>query len=185
MACLATAQSEPSNFKDAMTSPESGEWKKAMEREMNSLYSNEVWNLVELPPGRKVIGSRWVYKQKCDPDGVAIRYKARLVAQGFSQQFGCDYEETFSPVVRGESLRMIFAMATQHSLELHQMDVTTAFLNGKLEDEVYMRQPEGFVAAGEEHLVCKLRRSLYGLKQSPRCCTRRATERNGLQVNIQ
>lgn len=168
--CLATdSESEPSNFKDAMMSPEAGEWKKAMQREMSSLHSNKVWDLVKPPPGRKVIGSRWVYKRKHDPDGVVTQYKARLVAQGFSQKFGWDYEETFSPVVRGESVRMIIATATQHSLELHQMDVTTAFLNGELEEEVYMRQPEGFVASGDENLVCKLRRSLYGLKQSPRC----------------
>ena len=97
------------------------------------------------------------------------RHKARLVAQGFSQKFGDEYDETFCPVVRFESVRTIIALAAQHGLKLHQMDVTTAFLNGELKEEIYMKQPEGFIAKGKEHLVCKLNRSIYGLKQSPRC----------------
>ena len=97
------------------------------------------------------------------------RYKARLVAQGFSQKYGQDYDETFSPVVRFESLRMIIALSVQRCLKVHQMDVTTAFLNGELNDEVYMKQPEGYVVKGKENLVCKLKKSIYGLKQSPRC----------------
>ena len=140
-----------------------------MEKEMKSLYSNEVWDLVELPQGKSVLGSKWVFKRKLGPDGWVEYYKARLVAQGCAQKPGCDYDETFSPVVRFESLRTIFAIAAQQDFELHQMDVTTAFLNGELSDEVYMRQPEGFVTAGQEHLVCKLKQNIYGLKQSPRC----------------
>ena len=92
-----------------------------------------------------------------------------MVAQGFSQTFGDDYDETFSPVARFESIRTVIALAAKYGLKLHQMDVTTAFLNGDLKEEVYMQQPEGFVEKGKEHLVCKLRRSIYGLKQSPRC----------------
>ncbi len=99
-------------------------------------------------------------------DGSVIRYKARLVAQGFSQKFGC---ETFSPVVRGESIRALLALATQENMHLHQMDVQIAFLNGDLHEEVYMRQPEGYEVKGKEHQVCKLHRSIYGLKQSPWC----------------
>ena len=96
------------------------------------------------------------------------RYKARLVAQGFTQKYGTDFDETFCPVVRQESLRLLIALSVQYGLTLHQVDVTTAFLNGTLE-EVYMRQPVGFVSQGEEELVCKLKKSIYGLKQSPRC----------------
>ena len=106
---------------------------------------------------------------KTGGDGAIERYKARLVAQGFNQQQGADYDETFSPVVRMESLRALVALSTQHNLELHHIDVTTAFLNGVLEEEVFMRQPKGYVKPEEEHLVCKLTKSIYGLKQSPRC----------------
>ena len=137
--------------------------------EFPSLKINDVWDLVELPKGRDVVGSKWVFKHKFGPDGAVERYKARLVAQGFSQKFGLDYEETFSPVIRFESVRSVLALAAQHGLKLHQMDVSTAFLNGELENEVYMKQPEGYITPGQEYLVCKLKRSLYGLKQSPRC----------------
>ena len=102
-------------------------------------------------------------------DGTTERYKARLVAQGFSQKRGLDYDETFSPVVRMESVRTMIALAAKNNLLLHQMDVTTAFLNGTLEEEVYMKQPEGFATKGKKHLVCMLKKSIYGLKQSPRC----------------
>ena len=124
--------------------------------------------MVELPKDRKAVGSKWVFKLKTDADGSVERHKARLVAQGFSQKHGLDYDERFSPVIRFESLRTVIALAVQNGLKLHQMDVTTAFLNGELEEEVYMRQPDGFVTEGQEHLVCKLKRSIYGLKQSPR-----------------
>ena len=106
--------------------------------------------------------------QMSGADGTPERYKARLVAQGFTQRFGSDYDETFCPVVRQESLRVLTALSVQHGLKLHQVDVTTAFLNGTLE-EVFMAQPKGFVVQGKEHLVCKLKKSIYGLKQSPRC----------------
>ena len=140
-----------------------------MEAEMRSLRRNDVWELVALPENRQVVGSKWVYKVKVDGDGQVERYKARLVAQGYTQRKGADYDETFSPVVRMESLRTVVGMAVRNGMRLHQLDVTTAFLNGKLNEVVYMRQPEGFVAEGSENLVCRLKRSIYGLKQSPRC----------------
>ena len=141
----------------------------AMTKEMSSLKANNVYDLTELPKDRKPVGSKWVFKRKIKADGSVERYKARLVAQGFSQKAGQDYDETFCPVVRFESIRSIVAMAASNGMLLHQMDVTSAFLNGDLDEEVYMEQPEGFQVKGKEHLVCKLKRSLYGLKQAPRC----------------
>ena len=160
---------EPETMKQALSGPSKPKWQEAMEKEMESLHCNDVWELVELPKDRKAVGNKWVFKIKTDADGSVERYKARLVAQGYTQKFGLDYDETFSPVVRFESVRTVVALAAQQGLKLHQMDVTCAFLNGELEEEIYMKQPEGFEIKGKEHLVCKLRRSIYGLKQSPRC----------------
>lgn len=140
-----------------------------MDSEMESLKAHKVWELTTLPPGKRVVGSKWVYKVKTGEDGSIERYKARLVAQGFNQQQGADYDETFSPVVRMESFRTLVALSTQHNLQLHHVDVNTAYLNGVLEEEVYMRQPEGYTDPEQKHLVCKLSKSIYGLKQSARC----------------
>ena len=131
---------EPTTFEEASTSPEKDQWIEAMEKEMTSLKTNDVYDLVELPKGRKPVGSKWVYKRKLRADGSVERFKSRLVAQGFSQKGGQDYDETFSPVVRFESIRSIIAIAIQNDMMLHQMDVTSAFLNGDLQEEVYMRQ---------------------------------------------
>ena len=133
-----------------------------MRTEIESLHDNRVWELVDLPEGRKAVGSKWVFKAKTNADGTLERCKARLVAQGYSQKEDLDYDETFSPVVRSESVRSVIALASKNGLKLDQMDNTTAFLNGDLQEEVYMKQPKGFVAQGQEHLVCPLRKSLYG-----------------------
>ncbi len=109
-------------------------WREAMDKEMESLKANDVYDLVELPEGKKVIGCKWVFKRKLNDDGTVNQYKARLVAQGFSQTYGLDFDEMFCPVVRFESIRSIIAIAVQSDLILHQMDVTSAFLNGKLEE---------------------------------------------------
>ena len=164
-----TEHTDPSSVSEARSAPDRLEWENAMETEMRSLLSNKVWELVEPPPNRKIVGSKRVFKWKIDANGIVERYKARLVAQGCTQKFGLDYEETFSPVVRFESIRFLLAVGAQHKLQLHQMDVSTAFLHGELTEEVYMRQPEGFIESGKEHLVCHLQRSIYGLKQFPRC----------------
>ena len=161
--------SEPKTYKQAINSDESEKWVAAMSDEIDSLNQYSVWELVKLPEGRKAIGCKWVFKVKMDADGNVNRFKARLVAQGFNQRHGVDYDETFSPVVRFESVRSVIALAAQHGLQLHQMDVKTAFLNGELQEEIYMRQPAGFQAQGKENHVCLLKRSLYGLKQSARC----------------
>jgi hypothetical protein len=139
-----------------------------MEEEMRSMHKNEVWELVEPPPDRRTIGSKWVFKRKLNCNVMVERHKARFVAQGFNQKAGLDYDETFSPVVRFESLRTL-AIAAQTGAVLHQMDVTSAFLNGTLTEEVYMKQPEEFIEKGKEKLVCRLKQSIYGLKHLPRC----------------
>ena len=141
----------------------------AIQKEFDSLIKNDVWDIVDLPEGRKAIGSKWVFKRKRDADGNVERHKARLVAQGFTQKSGIDYDETFCPVVRFESIKLIIALAAKYNLQLHQVDITTAFLNGELEEDIFMKQPERYEIKGKEHMVCKLKRSIYGLKQSPRC----------------
>ena len=160
---------EPKTVKDALSGTNSEKWTEAMESEMKSLNKNKVWELVKLPKGRKAIGCKWIFKTKIDGDGNIERYKARLVAQGYTQKFGVDYDQTFSPVVSFESIRSIISIAAKNGLKLHQIDVKTAFLNGELSEEICLKQPEGFVSKGYEDYVCKLKRSIYGLKQSARC----------------
>ena len=143
-------------------------WQSAMKAEMDSIHQNRTWSLVPLPPDKKAISSKWVYKIKPATPGTPTRYKARLVARGFQQQDGVDFLETFAPVVRWETIRVLIAIAVHLNWPLHQLDVLTAFLNGILQEDVYMHQPLGFVKPGAEHLVCKLHKALYGLKQSPR-----------------
>ena len=128
-----------------------------MKDELESMDQNEVWDLVELPKGYKKVGCKWVYKTKHDSKGNIKRFKARLVAKGFTQKGGIDYKETFSPISKKDSLRIIMALVAHYDLELHQMDVKTAFLNGSLEEEVYMDQPEGFFIEGKKHLAYKLK----------------------------
>jgi len=160
---------EPKTMEEALASDQAQEWKAAADLEYTSLMENETWDLVELPPGRTPVGCRWVFKVKHGSDGKVERFKGRLVAKGYAQKYGIDYDETFSPVVRFSSIRTLLAFAVQNDMLIHQMDVVTAFLNGTLDEEIYMQQPDGYVECGKEHLVCKLKRSLYGLKQSPRC----------------
>ena len=160
---------EHSTIQKAKSSDHAGECKVATDAEYNSLIENKTWKLVELPPGRKAIGCKWVFKLKHDVDGKVERVKARLVAKGYAQKYGIDYDEILSPVVRFSSIRFLIAFAVQHDMLIHQMDVETAFLNGKLGEEIYMQQPEGYVKPGEKYVVCKLEKSLYGLKQSSRC----------------
>ncbi|WKA02171.1 hypothetical protein VitviT2T_020389 [Vitis vinifera] len=162
------AENDPESFSQAMSCKESELWYNAMKDEMSSMKCNDVWDLVELPNGAKTIGCKWVFKTKKDSLGNIERYKARLVAKGFTQKEGIDYTETFSPVSKKDSLRIILALVAHFDLELQQMDVKTAFLNGELEEEVYMKQPEGFPSSDGEQLVCKLKKSIYGLKQASR-----------------
>ncbi|KAL8124691.1 hypothetical protein AgCh_012369 [Apium graveolens] len=161
-------EDEPLTFRQAMDSSESRHWKGAVKSEIDSIVSNGTWELVDLPPGCSTIGCKWVFKRKLNPDGSIDKYKARLVAKGFKQKEGIDYCDTYSPVARMVTIRMLIALASVHGLIIHQMDVKTAFLHGELEEEIYMDQPDGFVASGNERKVCKLIKSIYGLKQAPR-----------------
>lgn len=158
---------EPVTYKEAMDSPDKDKWIEAMRSEITSLIENQTWELVDLPSGRKALPCKWVYKVKLNPDGSVERYKARMVIKGYSQQPGVDYDKTFSPVVRLSTIRTLLAVAVHENLKLHQFDVTTAFLYGSVQEELYMKQPEGFQDGTKR--VCKLKQSLYGLKQAPRC----------------
>ncbi len=160
---------EPTTVKEALNGPDKEQWKRALDNKHSAHVKNNTWTLTNLPEGRKAIDCRWVFKVKYKADGSVERHKACLVAKGCSQKPGLDYEETFSPVARYTSIRSLLAIANQLNLEVHQMDVSTAFLNGELEEEIYMSQPEGYVKEGEQELVCKLNKSIYGLKQSSRC----------------
>ncbi|KAK1627376.1 hypothetical protein QYE76_001691 [Lolium multiflorum] len=160
---------EPATYTEAVASVDRVKWISAMQEEMQSLDKNGTWDVVPLPKQKKVVRCKWIFKRK---EGLSPseppRFKARLVAKGFSQIPGIDYNDVFSPVVKHSSIRAFFGIVAMRDLELEQLDVKTAFLHGELEEEIYMDQPEGFVVPGKEDLVCKLKRSLYGLKQSPR-----------------
>ena len=134
---------EPKTVHEALNGEQSSRWREAMESEYSSLLKNDTWDLVPPPEGKNIVGSPWVLKVKHDENGSVKRFKARLVAQGYSQVKGVDYDEVFSPVSRNTSVRSLLALANAHDLEIHQMDVKTAFLKGSLDREIYMSQPEG------------------------------------------
>ncbi|KAI5344419.1 hypothetical protein L3X38_012296 [Prunus dulcis] len=156
---------EPENF-DKADLDES--WGKAMEAELEMIEKNNTWQLVERPFNKPVIGVKWVYKTKLNLDGTVQKNKARLVAKGYSQKPRIDYNETFAPVARLDTIRTLIALAAQKRWNLYQLDVKFAFLNGVLKEEVYVEQPQGFVKENEEIMVYKLHKALYRLKQAPR-----------------
>ncbi|KAM1495899.1 hypothetical protein ACFXTO_030567 [Malus domestica] len=151
-----------------MSSSEASLWKEAIESEMESIIENNTWELVDLPPGSKPIGHKWIFKKKLKADGTIDKFKERLVAKGYRRKEGLDYFDTYSPVSRITSIRTLIAIAAVYNFDIHQMDVKTTFLNGELDEEICMEQPEGFVLKGQESKVCKLVKSLYGLKQAPK-----------------
>ncbi|RVW28531.1 Retrovirus-related Pol polyprotein from transposon TNT 1-94 [Vitis vinifera] len=161
-------EEDPKTYKEAMASRDVAFWKETINDEMDSIMSNQTWELVDLPPGSKPIGCKWVFRRKYHTDGMIQTFKARFVAKGFKQREGIDYFDTYASVARTTSIRILFALASIHNLFVHQMDVKTTFLNGDLNEEVYMEQLEGFVLLGNENKVCKLVKSLYGLKQAPK-----------------
>ena len=140
-----------------------------MQEEMESLHKNRTWDMVRIPKGKKAIQCKWVFKKKEGTLGVEnARYKTRLVAKGHSQIPGVDFTDVFSPVVKHSSIQALLRIVDFHDYELEQFDVKTAFLHGELEEDIYMQQPKGFKVSGKEDCVCLLKRSFYGLKQSPR-----------------
>jgi len=139
----------------------------AMQEELNQFQRNDVCDLVPKPPQKNIIGTKWVFRNKLNEQGEITRNKARLVAQGYSQQEGIDYTKTFSPVARLEAIRLLLSYAVNHGIILYQMDVNSAFLNGVIEEEVYVKQPPGFEDLKHPDHVYKLKKSLYGWKQAP------------------
>ena len=162
---VAFAAREPQSYDEA-----AGEevWVQAMDEEMKMIEKNNTWQLVEKPPSKEIIGLKWVFKTKYNEDGSIQKHKARLVAKGYAQQPGIDFSETFAPVARMETIRTFLALAAQLKLLVYQLDVKSAFLNGEIEEEVYVQQPQGYVKTGQEDMVYRLQKALYGLKQAPR-----------------
>ncbi|KAL5758013.1 hypothetical protein ACOSP7_020624 [Xanthoceras sorbifolium] len=164
--------SVPANIQEAMSIPE---WKNAVLEELGALQRNKTWDITELPKGKQAVGCKWVFTVKHKADGSVERYKARLVAKGFTQTYGIDYGETFAPVAKLNTIRVLLSLAVNLNWKLHQMDVKNAFLNGELAEEVYMKGPPGLENDYGDK-VCKLKKSLYGLKQSPRAWFERFTK---------
>ena len=149
------------------------DWRTTFLEDMNALKKNETWELVELPEGKKTLGFKWEFTIKCKVDGSIERYNTHLVAKGFTQMVGLDYHETFAPIAKINSIRVLLSLAVKLNWPLHQLDVKNTFLNEDLEEEVFMDQPPGFEEKINKRKVCKLKKSLYGLEQSPRACFER------------
>ncbi|GJS40979.1 retrovirus-related pol polyprotein from transposon TNT 1-94 [Tanacetum coccineum] len=156
---------EPKNVNEALTDDS---WIVAMQEELNQFIANDIWELVPQPRNMTIIGTKWVFRNKLDENGIISRNKARLVAQGYNQQEGIDYDETYAPVARLESIRILLAYACALDFKLFQMDVKSAFLNGFINEEVYVAQPPGFIDFEKPDHVYKLKKALYGLKQAPK-----------------
>lgn len=156
---------EPRSYREAMTCPDKDKWMVAMIEELKSIEDNDTWEPADLPAGRKSIGSKWVFKVKLDEFGEISKYKARLVAQGFTQKFGIDFDEVFAPVARSSTLRVLLSVAGKRDYFVKHYDIKSAFLNGELQEEIYLRQPPGFERGNS---VLRLKKSLYGLKQAAR-----------------
>jgi hypothetical protein len=161
-------QENPLTLIEAMMRRDTNKWIESMKVEIKNLTKNNTWKLVELPKNRKAVKSKWVFNIKRNKNGKVEKYKSRLVAKGCSQKAGIDYQETFSPVVRYASMRLILAISVEYDFIVHQMDVVSAYLNGELQDEIYMEQPEGFIDPDQPTKVCKLIKGIYGLKRSGR-----------------
>jgi hypothetical protein len=156
---------EPKKIDEALKDVD---WLNAMHEELNNFSRNQVWELVERPKGHNVIRTRWFFRNKQDQDGIVVRTKARLVAQGYTQVEGLDFGETYAPVTILEAIRILLAYACAHNIKLYQMDVKSAFLNGYINELVYVEQPPNFEDEKKPNHVYKLKKALYGLKQAPR-----------------
>ena len=174
---IATTATEPTTLEEALRSADADLWRCAMDEEIASLAANDTWTLERPPPGVIPIPVKWVFKLKLGSTGNIERYKARLVAKGFRQREGIDYNEVFAPVSKYTTLRSILAISAFHDLEIHQLDIKTAFLNGALEETHSLLQPPGY-NNNNPSLACRLNKSLYGLKQAPRAWHRPAEGRD-------
>ncbi len=183
-AMLATVV-EPSTYEEAMQSEDADMWKQAMDEEIASLLANNTWTMEKLPTGFSPIPVKWVFKVKLDVNGKVERYKARLVAKGFRQREGIDFDEVFAPVSKYSTLRALLAKVAAEDLELHQLDIKTAFLNGELEEEVYVLQAPGYEDG--TGMVCHLHKALYGLRQAPRAWhtkLKQELEKQGFKASV-
>ncbi|UYV69893.1 hypothetical protein LAZ67_7001118 [Cordylochernes scorpioides] len=167
----------PENYEEAINCENKYEWLEAMKEELYSIDKHKVWTLVQRQKNMKIINCKWIFSIKSTPGEGVYRRKARLVAIGCNQKYGVEYEESFSPVIRKESLRAIVALAAQLNLVITSYDVKTAYLYGELKETIFMKLPEGFVEKGEEDKVCKLLKSIYGLPQSGHCWNKKITTR--------
>ncbi|CAH9119721.1 unnamed protein product [Cuscuta europaea] len=159
----------PDTFEQAVKSSKSNDWFKTMNEEMQSMFANQTWSLVSKPKGVKVVDCRWIYRMKDSLDPTELpKFKVRLVAKGFKQKQGIDYQDIFALVVKFKTLRLLLAMTTVFDWELEQMDVKIAFLHGDINETIYISQPPGFICKNKPDHVCLLKKSIYGLKQSPR-----------------
>ncbi|KAK4385658.1 Retrovirus-related Pol polyprotein from transposon RE1 [Sesamum angolense] len=159
---------DPKTYEEVMSDINSEKWLEAVRSDMNSMTSNKVWTLVDPPKGFKPIRCKWVYKRKLGADGEVTTLKVRLVGKGYTQRPGVDFEETYSPVAMAKSIQILLATSAYYDYEIWHMDVKMMFLNGFIEEEIYVDQPVDFISIREEQKVCCLHRSIYGLKQASR-----------------
>ena len=162
---LFTSLTDPVTCEEVMNF---SKWRIAMKIEIDAIERNETWELTDLPKGMKKIGVKWVFKTKLNENGEVDKCKARLVAKRYAQQHGIDYTEVFAPVARWDTIRMVIASTARHGWNVHQLDVKSVFLYGKLNEAVFVEQPRGYEKKGEEHKVYRLKKALYSLKQAPR-----------------
>ena len=161
-------EDDPKTYDEAVSSLDASLWKDAIKSEIESIMSNHTWELVDMPKGNKAIGCKWIFKKKLKIDGSVERYNARLVVKGFTQKQGIDFFDTYSPVTKISTIRALFSLDSSYKLLVYQVDVKTVFLNGDLNEEIYMEQPPRCVVPGQKNKVCRLKKSLYGLKQAPK-----------------
>ncbi|GKB59137.1 zinc finger, CCHC-type containing protein [Tanacetum coccineum] len=164
----ATVHDDPKIFDETMKSQDVAFGKEAINDDMDSIMANNTWVLADLPPGCKPLGYKWIFKRKLKVNGTIKKFKARLVIQGFRQKSRIYYFDIYAPVARISTIRLLITLASIHNLIIHQMDKKRAFLNGELDKEVYMNQPQGFIMRGNENKVCNLIKSFYGLNQAPK-----------------